>query len=577
MRIPVLRHGQIAALALAFGLAASFLAMMPRTCHALAPKDAEAPKASKSPEKVLTPQSPEVMAAIEKGVKYLETGSDDARFGGKALQGIAILIHRLKPEHPKVVQAAEAIKKGIGPRTSTKLDESAWDIYSLGLSIIFLVELDQVRMKQKLPELYRSDVEFLLTCLQARQKEKKDGAWGYPSASGHGGTCDTSMTQYGVLSSWISKKAGYHVPMESIESVATWLLRTQDPSGGFGYQGNVAPGPNALVAQSEIRPSMTAAGAGSLYVCANFLDLFDKVEKRDADLPSALKEVKAKTEKKEKPKTKIELSLVREAGARAKKWMEANNKIDGTQWVHYFLYAEERCMTFREIFEGAAEKEPLWYDEGARFLLKSQGPDGSWGGQCGFVPDSAFSVLFLMRSTQKIAKAAFKFGEGTMIGGVGIPKDTSDVSVVKGRIVSRPLLGTGEALIAALERPDGRDFDKSIEILAELPGGEVERLAAKHGDKIRQLVGARSPEARLNAVKALSKIRDLSNVETLLYALTDPDPRVVQAANDGLLRIRRIPAGPALPDSFSDEDRRLLVEKWKAWYRTFRPDADTTK
>ena len=69
----------------------------------------------------------------------------------------------------------------------------------------------------------------------------------------------------------------------------------------------------------------------------------------------------------------------------------------------------------------------------------------------------------------------------------------------------------------------------------------MKTLTAKYGDKIRQLVGNKSPEARLAAVKALGKTRDLDNVETLIYALTDPDPRVVRAANEGLLRIRRVP------------------------------------
>ena len=61
--------------------------------------------------------------------------------------------------------------------------------------------------------------------------------------------------------------------------MANWLLKTQDPSGGFGYQGNIAPNAGALVAQSEIRPSMTAAGSGSLYICANLLGLIDKERK----------------------------------------------------------------------------------------------------------------------------------------------------------------------------------------------------------------------------------------------------------------------------------------------------------
>ena len=79
-----------------------------------------------------------------------------------------------------------------------------------------------------------------------------------------------------------------------------------------------------------------------------------------------------------------------------------------------------------------------------------------------------------------------------------------------------------------LENPDGRDFDNSVERLAQLPSDQVESLAAKYGDKIRKLVGSKSPEARLAAVQALAKARDLDNVETLIYALTDPDYRVVR-------------------------------------------------
>ena len=47
-------------------------------------------------------------------------------------------------------------------------------------------------------------------------------------------------------------------------------MQTQDPSGGFGYQGTISPNVGALVDQTEIRPSMTAAGSGSLYICARF-------------------------------------------------------------------------------------------------------------------------------------------------------------------------------------------------------------------------------------------------------------------------------------------------------------------
>ena len=49
-----------------------------------------------------------------------------------------------------------------------------------------------------------------------------------------------------------------------------WLIRTQDPSGGFGYQGKIGEG-NKLVKQSEVRQSLSAAGLGSVYACSDML------------------------------------------------------------------------------------------------------------------------------------------------------------------------------------------------------------------------------------------------------------------------------------------------------------------
>jgi hypothetical protein len=41
-----------------------------------------------------------------------------------------------------------------------------------------------------------------------------------------------------------------------------------------------------------------------------------------------------------------------------------------------------------------------------------------------------------------------------------------------------------------------------------------------------------------------------------------------------MLRVSRSPTLIRLPENFSDEDRRLVVEKWKAWYRSIRPTAE---
>ncbi len=543
---PVCRHGRMAILAYGIGLAAMFLAVTSEKAFAL------------------TPNSPEVRAAIDKGIAFLESDrTNDDRIGAQALQGYALLVYDMyngaERPHAKVTAAVERIEKALGTDDPAELQKNGWDIYSTGLAIIFLTDLD--------PHKYHDDIERLLKYLRGRQKDH--GGWGYPEKP----TGDTSMTQYGVLSSWVAKKAGFSVSNESIEKVTNWLLKTQDPSGAFGYQGNIATGAT-LAPQSEIRPSMTAAASGSLYICASLLGLINKREQKEDKLPSALKEIKKKEPAKARVASHIDPRLVRETEDRAKKWMDAHSKVkDVSMWVHYYLYALERCMSFRELYDGTAEKEPEWYNDGAEFLIKSQATNGSWNSQCGLVPDTAFSVLFLMRSTQKAIGVVKTYNQGTMIGGRGIPKDTDKIELRNGNIVARPLLGPAEKLLAALDKADTRDFD-NVELLADLPSDQVERLAAKYGDKIRGLVGSKSPAARLAAVKALAKTRDLDNAETLIYALTDPDYRVVRAANDGLLRIRRDPAVVALPDSFNEEDRRLLVEKWKAWYQSIRPSAE---
>jgi hypothetical protein len=521
----------------------------------------------------MTPQSPEVRAAVDKGIAFLASDGGDSmdRLGARALQGYSLLmysyVYGTEPSMVKITAAAEKLHQALGSNDPAQLEKNGWDIYSTGLGIIFLVKLYEKTKSQQC----RNDIEILLGFL--RHSQKPHGGWGYAERT----TGDTSMTQYGVLSSWTAKKAGFNVPIDSIEKVATWLLKTQDPSGAFGYQGNIAEGA-ARVVQSDIRPSMTAAGAGSLYICANFLHLTGEEKKKDDEkLPSALKEVKQKEKEpaKDRVKSRIDPRAVHDTEALAKKWMDAHSKAKDVQmWVHYYLYALERCMSFREVYENTSEKEPEWYNDGADFLLKSQQSNGTWASQAGMVPDTAFSVLFLMRSTQKAIGVVKPYGAGVMIGGRGIPKSLDNIELRNGNIVARPLLGPAEKLLAALDKPDARDFDNSVDLLAQLPSDQVERLASKYGDKIRKLVGSKSAEARLAAVRALATTRDLDNVETLIYALTDPDYRVVRAANEGLLRMRRVATVVPLPESFNEEDRRLLVERWKAWYQTIRPSAE---
>ncbi len=60
---------------------------------------------------------------------------------------------------------------------------------------------------------------------------------------------------------------------------------------------------------------------------------------------------------------------------------------------------------------------------------------------------------------------------------------------------------------------------------------------------------------------------------TLIYALGDPDPRVVLEARDGLQFISRQFDGYGPPSQFTDEQRFEAVDAWKNWYRALRPGA----
>ena len=70
--------------------------------------------------------------------------------------------------------------------------------------------------------------------------------------------------------------------------------------------------------------------------------------------------MKAKEAAKERIQDRrIDIREVRETETRAKQWLDANGKLEETAWTHYYLYALERCMAFRERFRAQrSEKEP---------------------------------------------------------------------------------------------------------------------------------------------------------------------------------------------------------------------------
>ena len=97
----------------------------------------------------LTPESPQVKAAIARAIKFLESdAATDGRVGAKALVGLVMLKNhadrqtpadrRSRPRHPSRRQ-----------RPRARQDQLDGHIYTAGLSVIFLATLDPARLFQR--------------------------------------------------------------------------------------------------------------------------------------------------------------------------------------------------------------------------------------------------------------------------------------------------------------------------------------------------------------------------------------------------------------------------------------------
>ncbi len=495
--------------------------------------------------------------AVDQAIKFLESdAADDGRLGARAVVGLALLKHGAGPEHPKVVEAVRAIQGRLGKLDPQQLEI---DIYSTGLSIIFLCELD--------PSKYRPEIECLLEYLRLRQKPH--GGWGYADRE----TGDTSMVQYGVLSSWEATQAGFVVPRQAILAVTVWLLKTQDPSGGFGYQGVVSD-TFRPVAQTRVGHGVTAAGLGSVYMCADLLGLVPRPRRHDDELPPALGEVvDPEPAGRPKPDLPFDPQLIPEVQRRGNRWMFGHFKIDPPGYTHYYLYALERYQSFREAAENRNDPEPEWYNDGVRYLLSTQAADGSWESKCGKTVDTAFSALFLMRSMKKSIERARAFDGGRLRAAQGLPMLTERVDVRNGRVVAVPDVQTIEQLLPALEDAGHARHGEALELLAALTPAQAPELVRRRQQELAQLVQHNSARVRLATVRILGAGQRLEVVPALIFALSDPDREVVLAARDALRRLARKPRGFGLPDEPDAAAIKQAVEQWESWYAGVCPDA----
>lgn len=523
-----------------------------------------------APARAITSDSPEVRRLIEAGLAAIDKPGDRSadgyaeRLGGRCIVGLAFL-KAGKPDHPRVDDAVKAARAAMtsGERI---------DVYTNGIALVFLCELS--------PQRYRREIQWYLDLLHKRQKEH--GGWGYDGNSPEGydmPTGDTSQTQYASLGYWSAYRHGFAIEPESLEQLTQWMLRTQDPSGAWGYQGILAQ-TSQRVQQQQVSCSMLAAGMSSILICADLLDAvpagLDSTSGWTAedmlleDLPPALKAAREGDKNRPPPVKihtgKVNLSDILESIDLAHGWMEANYKVDIGNYVYYYLYATERYQSFYDLLEGTADEEPQWYTDGYEFLRAKQRPDGGWSDGCGLSVDTAFAVLFLLRSTQKSIQSTL--GEGTLVGGRGIPANVARARLRGNQVVVEQVQTNLEEMLSMIDDTDQSRLDELARDPTSLVIGKVDEASAR---RLQQLVRGGEPAVRLLSVRALGRTGNLDYVPTLIYALTDPDRDVVLEARDALEFVSRRFNGFGPPDGFTEKQRFDAVEAWKSWYRSLRP------
>lgn len=510
----------------------------------------------------LDPQSPEVQALLKKAIRFVS--KDDFYAENERVLAALALLKAGEPEtNPMVVLARKDCLEWC--QSDSMIDGALDSIYEISVVGLFFCELDAVR--------YKTQISRLVKALEKRQKPF--GGWGYPKPSGDWKTGDTSMTQYAILFAWTAQASGAaEVSTTAIRKATNWLLRTQDPSGAWGYQGR-DPGSFKRVNQEEVRHSLAAAGIGSLYICSGMLGFTsDEVDALSAgsDLPPALKLI-SEPRVVQTPDDVIDLQTLQLGIRDGDRWFSKNYVIRPAEYTLYYLYTLERYQSFRDAAEGRVKKGPGWYNDGVRLLKKTQERSGAWDldGGNGKLVDTSFGILFLVRSTQKtLAKVDDEFA-GLLVAGRGIPSSTGNLRMSNGQIVRTPFQEGTSSLLEILENEDHPDFD-SVENMTVPIATDPKALAIQQ-KRMRKLARAEAYRSRIVAVRTLAKIHDLDNVPTLIYALSDPDVRVVKAARDGLRFISRKFEGFRLPDQPTDKEREQAISQWKAWYLDIRPNA----
>ncbi len=489
--------------------------------------------------------------AVLTGVQYLQGHAAGRSAGETAMIALALLKAEVPPTD-SVLQACIA-------KLRTRFSSSAYEpemhagpgTYEAGVTSMVFANLDASSNRML--------IELIAAYLRGRQNG--NGSWDYSGRT----MGDTSISQYAVLGLWEAENAGVDVSPSVWDRAAEWYMSVQSGAGSWNYHRDEPQHPETL--------SMTAAGVGSLLICRRQLDRY-RVHKRETSglLTTLVPETGHDGYRPSSSSTQIDQAI-----ARGIAWIAGNfvlnSKVSAIQSSNYGLYGIERIGAL-------ADRQTIgrvdWFAKGRDFLQSTQGADGSWQGPHGTEMNTVWGILFLTKSTAKTIRRITihpKLGAGTLLGGRELPKDLTSMTVAGGRVVSRPMNGAIEGMLAVLEDPRAEQADAAVAGLVERYYVQGASALRPFKVRFRKMLFDRDQGVRRVAVWALAHTGDLDVVPTLLdtMVVANEDEDVVTAIRLGLQLLSRKIDGMGPPTPSTPDERLAAARKWREWYQAIRP------
>jgi hypothetical protein len=487
--------------------------------------------------------------AVLSAVQYLRAHSRPQQTGYAAMIALALVKAEVPATDPDLQACLARIHARFTTGSFTPEGPSGAGIYESGVCSMVLANQDA--------ESNRGWIKLVADYLLAKQKA--NGSWDYD----HRDKGDTSISQYAVLGLWEAENAGVDIPPATWDRAASWYMSTQSAAGSWAYHRDEA-------SMNSDTLSMTAAGAGSLLICQRQLEKYRHTRRGTSVL---LKSLEANTGYADyRPSTSN--AALDQAIKRGLAWIAANFAPANPTLVghtpYYMLYGIERIGAL-------ADRERIgrvdWYDKGRAFITSTQQGDGSWKGSFGSEMNTVWAILFLTKSTQKTLQRVVvkKLRAGTLLGGRDLPKDLTSMVVAGGRVVSRPMNGAIEGMLAVLEDPRASAGDSAVAGIVDRYYQEGPAVLRRYKVRFRKMLSDRDPGVRRVACWALAHTGDLDVGPALIESLVDADQEVVTAATIGLQLLSRKIDGLGPGDPSTPEERQAAAARWRQWYDTIKP------